>query len=78
MWNKVLVSVGGWPHKHIYKYTNDKYHLSPMSDGTFTVYRHGSDTPIKRDKLETVMEEFYIEDKKRDPDSMQEHLPHRG
>ena len=49
-----------------------------MSDGTFTVYRHGSDTPIKRDKLETVMEEYYIEDKKRDPDSMQEHLPGRG
>ena len=70
-WNKVLVSVGGFPHKHIYKYVNSEYHLSPMSDGTFTVYRLGEQTPLCRVSLEQAKKEYYVEDKKGDTDTVQ-------
>ena len=32
-WTRKLVSVGGWPHKYIYSYYNDKGYLSPLSTG---------------------------------------------
>ena len=35
---KILVRVGGYPAKEIYKYENDDFIISPLSDGSWIVY----------------------------------------
>jgi|TARA_R100000084_G_C4653763_1_gene151493 hypothetical protein len=42
-----------------------------MSDGTFTVYRLGEQTPLCRVSLEQAKKEYYVEDKKGDTDTVQ-------
>tara|TARA_X000001036_G_scaffold404269_1_gene411446 strand:- start:21 stop:263 length:243 start_codon:yes stop_codon:yes gene_type:complete len=64
-WIRKLVSVGGWPHKYIYSYYNDKGYLSPLSNGEWKytpknidvkyVYGHPGE---RSDNLEYLMKRY--------------------
>ena len=53
-----LVSVGGWPHKYIYSYYNDKGYLSPLSTGEWKYTPKNEDVFERSDDLEYLMKRY--------------------
>ena len=57
-WIRKLVSVGGWPHKYIYSYYNDKGYLSPLSTGEWKYTPKNEDVFERSDDLEYLMKRY--------------------
>lgn len=57
-WTRKLVSVGGWPHKYIYSYYNDKGYLSPLSTGEWKYTPKNEDVFERSDDLEYLMKRY--------------------
>jgi hypothetical protein len=62
-WKKRLVSVGGWPHKYIYAYENAEYHVAPLSNGEWQVYRKKGPCLSGPDRIERNIDVEVLLDK---------------